>query len=327
MGQEALLVTDSAQPGTDRSSLNPGELVRAVRQALSAMDRETRRQVIREALGEAVCRKIGLAEIPPETKLSVVVPVYNERDTIRQILERIQAVPIRKEIILVDDYSTDGTREILKEIEEEQKRNSPAGSDAQQSGGAGSEDSVGQCASAEPTNTIEVVFHEKNRGKGAALRTGFRKVSGTIVIVQDADLEYNPDEYPELIEPIIEGRADVVYGSRFIGETHRVLYFWHYLGNKLLTMVSNMFTGLNLTDMETCYKVFRREVIDEIAPTLKSDRFGFEPEVTAKIARRRLRVYERPISYSGREYSEGKKITWKDAVQAFFCIIRYRFRD
>jgi len=234
----------------------------------------------------------------------VVVAFFKENNSIREILRRIQSVRIPKEIILIDDFSTDGTREILQEINRE------------------------QATSVSPiVNDIRVLFHEKNRGKGAALRTGFAHVTGSIVIVQDADLEYDPAEYPQLIAPIIDGRADVVYGSRFIGETHRVLNYHHYVGNKLLTTFSNLFTGLNLTDMETCYKVFRREAIDTIAPTLKSDRFGFEPEVTAKIAKRGLRVYELPVSYSGRDYSEGKKITWKDGFQALWCIIRFRFSN
>jgi glycosyltransferase involved in cell wall biosynthesis len=244
-------------------------------------------QQIREVLGETVCRRLGLIELPAGLKLSVVVPVYNERDSIREILRRIRSVRIPKEIILVDDFSTDGTREILHEIVREQET---------AAGGRRRAESEGTA------NDLRVLFHERNQ-------------------------EYDPAEYPQLIAPIIDGRADVVYGSRFIGETHRVLFYYHYIGNRLLTTLSNMFTGLNLTDMETCYKVFRREAIDAIAPTLKSDRFGFEPEVTAKIAKRGLRVYELPVSYSGRDYSEGKKITWKDGFQALWCIIRYRFSD
>ena len=271
---------------------------------------------IQEVLGETVSRRFGLIQLPPGLKLSVVVPVYNERDSIREILRRIQNVRIPKEIIFIDDCSTDGTREILREIvrAHELRPEPETMSGHTPTPGAG-------------FNDVRVLFHDRNMGKGAALRTGFAHVTGTIVIVQDADLEYDPSEYPQLIAPIIDGRADVVYGSRFIGETHRVLFFWHYLGNKLLTTLSNMFTGLNLTDMETCYKVFRREAIDVIGPTLKSDRFGFEPEVTAKIAKRGLRVYELPVSYSGRDYSEGKKITWKDGFQALWCIIRFRFVD
>jgi glycosyltransferase involved in cell wall biosynthesis len=278
---------------------------------------------IRQTLGEPVCKRLGIIDLPPGLKLSVVVPVYNEKNTLHEILRRIQAVRVPKEIILVDDYSRDGTRELLQELDRSlQERQGAPGATASESA-----DGKAILAGDPSTNVIRIFFHDRNRGKGAALRTGFSNVTGSIVVVQDADLEYDPAEYPQLIAPIIDGRADVVYGSRFIGETHRVLFYWHYIGNKLLTTLSNMFTGLNLTDMETCYKVFRREAIDSIAPTLKSDRFGFEPEVTAKIARRGLRVYELPVSYSGRDYAEGKKITWKDGFQALWCIIRYRFGD
>jgi glycosyltransferase involved in cell wall biosynthesis len=235
----------------------------------------------------------------------VVIPVYNEVHTLHEILRQVRAVPITKQIILVDDCSSDGTRDLLRQMAEEE-------------------------------SDLTIVFHEKNRGKGAALRTGFAHATGQIVIVQDADLEYDPGQYPQLIQPIVEGKADVVYGSRFIGESHRVLYFWHSLANKFLTLLSNTFTNLNLTDMEVCYKVFRREVIQGIP--LKSDRFGFEPEVTAKVARfvvpaienrpsRRCRVYEIPVSYNGRDYREGKKIGWKDGVQALYCIVRYALAD
>jgi len=282
---------------------------------------------LRETLGETACRRLGIIDFPPGLKLSVVVPVYNERNTIREILQRIRSVRVPKEIIFIDDCSTDGTREILQEIEREHAP--PA---AASNGSPIVSDNNTPALAADPIspaaiNVVRVLYHQRNSGKGAALRTGFASVTGTIVVVQDADLEYDPAEYPSLIAPIIDGRADVVYGSRFIGETHRVLFYWHYIGNKILTTLSNMFTGLNLTDMETCYKVFRREAIDAIAPTLKSNRFGFEPEVTAKIAKRRLRVYELPISYSGRDYSEGKKITWKDGVPALWCIVRFRFAD
>ena len=248
---------------------------------------------------------LGIYRILDDLILSEVIPVYNEVHSLAEIVRQVRAVPIPKQIILVDDCSKDGTTEMLRQWETTQ-----------------------------PDLTIR--FHEKNRGKGAALRTGFEHATGQIVIVQDADLEYDPGQYPQLIQPIIEGRADVVYGSRFIGERHRVLYFWHSLANKYLTVLSNMFTDLNLTDMEVCYKVFRREVIQGI--TLKSDRFGFEPEVTAKVARfempaldgrpaRRCRVYEMPVSYDGRDYREGKKIGWKDGVQALYCIVRYAFAD
>jgi len=226
-------------------------------------------------------------------KLSIVIPVYNEKDTVRVLIDRVQASPYDKEILLVDDFSTDGTREILKEYE---------GRDG-----------------------FQVLYHDRNRGKGAALRTGFQNVTGDIIIIQDADLEYNPAEYGTLLEPILDDRADVVYGSRFLSGPHRVLFFWHYVGNKFLTTLSNMFTNLNLTDMETCYKVFTRKVLNEI--TFKCDRFGFEPEFTSKIAKHRFRIYEVPISYSGRDYSEGKKINWKDGVAAIWFIIKFRLVD
>jgi glycosyltransferase involved in cell wall biosynthesis len=222
-------------------------------------------------------------------KLSVVIPVYNEKDTIRQIYDAVKAVDLDKEIILVDDCSTDGTREILKSLKDDATR---------------------------------VVLHERNQGKGAALRTGFRNATGDIVIIQDADLEYDPGQYPKLIQPILQGKADVVYGSRFMtGEYRRVLFFWHMVGNKVLTLLSNMFTNLNLTDMETCYKVFRREVLEKIK--VEEDRFGFEPEITAKIAKLNVRIYEVGISYSGRTYKEGKKIGWRDGVSALRCILKY----
>jgi glycosyltransferase involved in cell wall biosynthesis len=249
---------------------------------------EKREMLLRELLGEQACRQLGIYPIPDGFKISVVIPVYNENQWVRELVRRVRAVPIPKEIILVDDCSTDGTRDTLKELKQE---------------------------------CCKVILQPKNQGKGAALRTGFQHATGDVIIVQDADLEYDPAEYPKLIQPILEGKADVVYGSRFIGETHRVLYFWHMISNKLLTMASNLFTNLNLTDMETCYKVFRREVLDGMV--LKSDRFGFEPEFTAKIAKKNLRIYEIPISYSGRTYEEGKKIGLKDAFQALFCIIRY----
>jgi len=225
-------------------------------------------------------------------KLSVVMPVYNEARTILEIVRKVEAVPLDKEIVLVDDGSTDGTRDILK-------------------AGLGPH--------------VQVVLHEKNCGKGAALRTGFERVTGDVIVVQDADLEYDPEEYPRLLKPILEGKADVVYGSRFGGESHRVLLFWHYVGNRFLTMLSNMFTNLNLSDMETCYKVFRADLLKRFR--LKSNRFGFEPEFTAKVARLGCRIYEVPITYHGRGYEAGKKITWKDGFVAIGCIIRYRFFD
>jgi glycosyltransferase involved in cell wall biosynthesis len=251
---------------------------------------------LHQLLGEPACRQMGIYPIPEGFKLSVVIPVYNEERWIVEVIRRVDAVQIPKEIIVVDDCSKDRTREILRDLE--------------------------------PRYGLRLFFQEHNQGKGAALREGFRHCTGDVILVQDADLEYDPAEYPKLLQPILENRADVVYGSRFIGDSHRVLYFWHWVANKALTLLSNMFTNLNLTDMETCYKVFRREVLKDIA--LKSNRFGFEPEITAKIARRRSppwRIYEVPISYDGRTYEEGKKIGLKDAFSALYCILRYRFFD
>jgi len=228
------------------------------------------------------------------SKLSIVIPVYNECVLAPQLLDRVETVPLpggmEREIILIDDCSTDGTREWLSGL-----------------------------AATRPH--LRVVLHETNRGKGAALRTGFKAATGNIVIVQDADLEYDPREYPTLLEPLLDGRADVVFGTRFLGHTHRVLYYWHSVGNWLLTMLSNMLSNVNLTDMECCYKLFRREVLDKIE--LKEDRFGFEPEVTAKVARLGCRIYEVPVSYSGRTYAEGKKINWRDGFSALRCILYY----
>jgi glycosyltransferase involved in cell wall biosynthesis len=254
------------------------------------------------SLGQGVCRQLGIYAIPDDFVLSVVIPVYNERATLIELVDRVRAVPIRKQIILVDDGSQDGTRDVLRELEADPR------------------DDV--------RTTVKVVYHAENRGKGAALRTGFEHATGQVIVVQDADNEYDPSEFPRLLQPLVEGKADVVYGSRFLGDySHRVLYYWHYLGNRFLTTLSNCFTNLNLTDMETCYKVFRSEVIKDILPTLKQDRFGFEPEITAKIARRRLRIYEQSISYSGRTYEQGKKIGWRDGFKALWCIIRYAIAD
>lgn len=226
-------------------------------------------------------------------KLSVIIPCYNELNTIGKIIDKIKKNSIQDiEIIIVDDFSTDGTREELKnEIE--------------------------------PSNKVnKILYHEKNKGKGAALRTGFNHISGDIVIIQDADLEYNPDEYEKLIAPIINNKADVVYGSRFIGgQEHRVLYFWHKVANNILTILSNIFTNLNLSDMETCYKAFRKDIIKKIK--IEENRFGFEPEITAKVAKLNCRIYEIGISYSGRTYQEGKKIGMRDALRAIYCIIKY----
>jgi glycosyltransferase involved in cell wall biosynthesis len=229
-----------------------------------------------------------------EPLISIVIPCYNEYKSIKEIVDRVTHSSLsKKEIIIVDDFSTDGTRDVLeKEIE---------------------------------SKVNKVIYHKKNMGKGAALRTGFLQAKGEIVIIQDADLEYSPSEYPKLLKPILNGKADVVYGSRFIGsEAHRVLYFWHMVGNKLLTLISNMFTNLNLTDMETCYKVFRKDILDKII--VEENGFGFEPEVTTKVAKLKARIYEVGISYSGRTYTEGKKIGWRDGIRALYCIIKYNIK-
>lgn len=224
-------------------------------------------------------------------KVSVIIPCYNEIDTIAEVLNRVRAIylPFEREIIVVDDGSTDGTRDYLSRIND---------------------------------RDVNIVFHERNAGKGASLRTGIARATGEIVIIQDADLEYDPRDYPQLLQPILDCKADVVYGSRFVGgESHRVLYFWHSLGNKFLTLISNAFTNLNLTDMEVGYKVFRKEILDQV--TIKEARFGMEPEITAKIAKLNCRIYEVGISYSGRTYTEGKKISWKDGFRAIYVILKY----
>lgn len=233
----------------------------------------------------------------PFTKLSIVIPVYNEEKTLGRLVDAVRASPVSlaKEIVIVNDCSKDGTGAV-----------------------------VDQLAATFPE--VRAYHHERNQGKGAALRTGFQKATGEIVIIQDADLEYDPSDYPTLLAPILAGHADVVFGSRFLGGgAHRVHLFWHYVGNRLLTTLSNMATNLNLTDMEVCYKVFKREVLESIA--LKENRFGFEVEITAKVARGRWHIYEVPVSYRGRDYSEGKKITWKDGFRALWCIVKYRFTD
>lgn len=228
--------------------------------------------------------------------LSIIIPIYNEKATLHELLQRVTQAPcaLDRQLVLVDDCSTDGTRTLLETL-----------------------------AADHPDWVIR--YHNVNRGKGAALRSGFEAATGDILLIQDADLEYDPHDYPALLGPILDGHADVVYGSRFIGGgPHRVAYFWHYQGNRLLTFFSNMMTDLNLTDMEVCYKVFRRDVLEDI--TLREDRFGFEPEITAKVARgKRWRIYEVPIAYYGRSYEEGKKIGWKDGVRAFWCILKYRW--
>jgi len=228
-------------------------------------------------------------------KLTIVIPCYNENKTIEAIIQAVKQSPYSdKEIIVVDDFSTDGCRETLK-------------------------------TKVEPAD-VRVIYHDRNQGKGAALRTGFLHATGDIVIVQDADLEYDPNEYPHILKPILDGKADVVFGSRFMGSgAHRVVYYWHMVGNWILTTLSNMFTNINLTDMETCYKAFRREILQKI--TIEENRFGFEPEITAKVAKLKCRVYEVGISYYGRTYEEGKKITWKDGVRAVWCILKYNLRN
>jgi len=223
------------------------------------------------------------------------MPVYNERATLREVIGRVLAVPIDIELLCIDDGSSDGSREILAELQQKHPQ-------------------------------IRALLQPRNMGKGAALRRGIQEATGDFVIIQDADLEYDPFEYPQLLEPLIQGRADVVFGSRFLGGgPHRVLYFWHSVGNWILTLLSNCLTNINLSDMETCYKVFRREVIQSIP--LEEDRFGFEPEITVKVARRKLRIYEVGISYSGRTYEEGKKIGWKDGVRALYCLVKYSLKE
>jgi glycosyltransferase involved in cell wall biosynthesis len=228
-------------------------------------------------------------------KLSIVIPVYNERHTVELLLKRVEAVPYDKEIILVDDASTDGTREILERLARDHR------------------------------DQVRLFLHAQNRGKGAAIRTAIEHVTGDVAIIQDADLEYDPKDYPALLEPILEGHADVVFGNRFHGGSHRVLYFWHYVGNRFLTNLCNMMTNLNLSDMEVGYKVFRTDVLQRLH--LKSDRFGIEPELTVKVAKLGCRIYEVPIAYHGRTYAEGKKITWRDGIAALYCILRFRLFD
>jgi glycosyltransferase involved in cell wall biosynthesis len=228
-------------------------------------------------------------------RLSVVMPVYNERNSLRAVVERVLAVPQELELICVDDGSRDGSREILAELQSQHPN-------------------------------VRVLLQPKNMGKGAALRRGIQEATGDFILIQDADFEYDPADYPNLLEPLIEGKADVVYGSRFLGSRpHRVLYFWHSVGNRMLTLLSNCLTNINLTDMETCYKVFRREILQSIP--IEENRFGFEPEITIKVAKRRLRIYEVGISYWGRTYEEGKKIGWKDGVRCLWCLVKYSIKE
>jgi glycosyltransferase involved in cell wall biosynthesis len=249
-------------------------------------------ELAEKLLGRLVCRRLGIYRLPSGFLLSVVMPVYNEVGTVAEVIRRVRGCGVPCELIVVDDGSTDGTRALLEGMR------------------------------GQPNFTL--VLHDGNQGKGAALKTGFAQARGDVVLVQDADLEYDPSEYTRLIQPIIEGQADVVFGSRFIGESHRVLYFWHSAGNKLLTLLSNLSTNLNLSDIETCYKVFRREIVERIGPTLQEKRFGIEPEITAKVARiPGVRIYERPVSYSGRTYAQGKKISWRDGFRALWCILKY----
>jgi glycosyltransferase involved in cell wall biosynthesis len=243
----------------------------------------------------------------PGNRVSVVIPVFNEKATIAELIRRVQAVEIDKEIVIVDDYSTDGTRDLLQQIvssTESQPKSPPQSAPGPLS-----------------TGNVRVFFQDRNRGKGAAVRRGIEEARGELILIQDADLEYDPKDYGALLDPIDRGMADVVYGSRFLGGPHRVLYFWHLVGNKTLTLISNMFTNLGLTDVWTCYKVFRREVLQSFE--LKENRFGFEPEVTAKVSHGRWVVFEVPISYNGRTYAQGKKITWRDAFRAIWCVVRY----
>jgi glycosyltransferase involved in cell wall biosynthesis len=272
--------------------MDPRAALRQLIEALESCESDERVELAERLLGRSACRRLGIYRLPPSFVLSVVIPVFNELQTIGEVVQRVRSSGVPVEMIIVDDGSTDGTRELLKSWQDEPD--------------------------------MKIIMHEVNQGKGSALRTGFSHASGDVVIVQDADLEYDPAEFEKLIQPIVDDVADVVFGSRFTGDNQRVLYFWHSVGNKVLTLLSNAMTNLNLTDMETCYKAFRRDVIQRIAPTLREQRFGIEPELTAKVAAMPgIRVYERPITYQGRTYAEGKKITWRDGFRALYCIVRY----
>lgn len=274
------------------NSMDPRAALRQLIEALESCESNERVELAERLLGRSACRRLGIYRLPPSFVLSVVIPVFNELQTIGDVVQRVRSSGVPVEMIIVDDGSTDGTRELLKSWQDEPD--------------------------------MKIIMHEVNQGKGSALRTGFSHASGDVVIVQDADLEYDPAEFEKLIQPIVDDVADVVFGSRFTGDNQRVLYFWHSVGNKVLTLLSNAMTNLNLTDMETCYKAFRRDVIQRIAPTLREQRFGIEPELTAKVAAMPgIRVYERPITYQGRTYAEGKKITWRDGFRALYCIVRY----
>jgi glycosyltransferase involved in cell wall biosynthesis len=259
----------------------------------NGLEESDRIELLTHLLKDDACRRLGIYQVPSDFLLSVVIPVFNEVETLSEVVERVRNNGVRCEIVIVDDCSTDGTRQLLE--------------------------------SWEPHDDLKIHYHERNQGKGAAITTGFGKVSGDAVIIQDADLEYDPAQYRYLLQPLIEHHADVVLGSRFSGDNQRVLFYWHYLGNRFLTAASNCFTNLNLTDMETCFKMFRRDVIDKVTPTLQEQRFGIEPELVAKVASiPGVRIFERPVSYSGRTYAEGKKIGWRDGFSALRCIVKYR---
>jgi glycosyltransferase involved in cell wall biosynthesis len=272
---------------------NDEEIARRLSELCGAEAGVDRITLCENLIGAAACRQLGIFRIPPGFRLSVVIPVFNEMATLAKLVERVRQCGMPTQIVLVDDASTDGSRQLLETWRDE------------------------------PGFTI--ILQSRNQGKGAALRAGFAAATGDVVAIQDADLEYDPSELPRLAQPIIEGQADVVFGSRFRGDNQRVLYFWHYVGNRVLTLLSNAFTNLNLSDMETCYKLFRRDVIQQLTPRLRENRFGIEPEITAKVAAiPNVRIHERPISYAGRTYAEGKKITWRDGFRALWCIVRYR---